>query len=356
MKTESLRVEGFDLLRGLCAIAVLYYHMFYWLDAARLYNFGRYGVYVFFVLSGASMYVAYADKFFAGYRLDKYLILRFARLAPLYVLIALVAGAIALATHKYSSGDSAALFFLNASFFFGFGNPGVTSTVTGGWSLGIEAVFYLIFPVLAAFVRGRGWWLLLALAFIAQHAFIGFTLPAGGELAPNWIPYTQFLSFVFYFVAGCVIGKLVIEKRLKSSVLWWPAFLAGLLAFSLYHIEGNVAGPLGWAWSLLAVAITAASAGLPLGGVPAYLASLLGKMSYGLYLIHPFVYSALKRLVPALLAHPVLFATAVFLITAAIALVLEARYEMPLRNWIKSRMDRPATNPAVPVRACLQKD
>src|SRR4051794_32821994 len=49
------RVLGWDLLRGLCALTVATYHMLLWLDIAELPALGTYGVYLFFVLSGASL-------------------------------------------------------------------------------------------------------------------------------------------------------------------------------------------------------------------------------------------------------------------------------------------------------------
>lgn len=42
------RVDGFDMLRGLCAIGVAYYHLMHWFELRELYNLGLYGVYIFF--------------------------------------------------------------------------------------------------------------------------------------------------------------------------------------------------------------------------------------------------------------------------------------------------------------------
>ena len=49
------RVLGWDLLRGLCALTVASYHLLYWLKIVELPALGTYGVYMFFVLSGASL-------------------------------------------------------------------------------------------------------------------------------------------------------------------------------------------------------------------------------------------------------------------------------------------------------------
>ncbi|RYY87902.1 MAG: acyltransferase, partial [Comamonadaceae bacterium] len=47
------RVLGWDLLRGLSAVAVATYHLLSWQQVAAIHAWGSYGVYLFFVLSGA---------------------------------------------------------------------------------------------------------------------------------------------------------------------------------------------------------------------------------------------------------------------------------------------------------------
>ena len=60
------RVFGWDLLRGMCAFAVASYHLMFWQDIAAIHTLGSYGVYLFFMLSGASLAYNYADKFESG--------------------------------------------------------------------------------------------------------------------------------------------------------------------------------------------------------------------------------------------------------------------------------------------------
>ena len=83
------RVASLDLLRGLCAVAVAAYHGLSWIGLGTFHNLGLYGVYLFFLLSGASMSLAYAQRFRRGYPYTSYLALRYVRLAPLYGAVAL---------------------------------------------------------------------------------------------------------------------------------------------------------------------------------------------------------------------------------------------------------------------------
>lgn len=320
------RVRGFDFLRGLCALAVAFYHVFSWQGTAHFESWGRYGVYIFFVLSGASMYLAYERKFMLGYSPVKFIALRFARLAPLFVTVLLLKLAYVAVTGR-SLPEALGMAVLNLSFLFGLGNPAATSQLIGGWSLGIEFLFYLMFPVLVAFVRGRAWTALLVLSFVAQHLYVSDVL-AGRTLAEAWVPYTQMLSFLFYFVAGCCIGRVIQQWNRPGSALAWLAFAVLLAPLAACNGEQNLVGLMGLLLSLLAAAVVLAAAYLPLQGWGAWLADVLGKLSYGVYLLHPLVYLGSKAALPA--HWPLLSAAGVVLASVVLALLAERYLEAPL--------------------------
>lgn len=88
--TPLERVLGWDLLRGMCAIAVACYHLLLWQDVAALHTLGSYGVYLFFVLSGASLTYTYGDQLASRvtarkFSFSRFLWVRYLRLAPLYL-------------------------------------------------------------------------------------------------------------------------------------------------------------------------------------------------------------------------------------------------------------------------------
>jgi len=328
------RIEGFDFLRGLCAIAVAFYHILWWRDQVTLNGIGRYGVYVFFVLSGASMYVAYNRKFAQGYDAGKFIALRFLRLAPLFGLILLLTTGLAIVKRQPVSqllGDA----LLNISFAFGLGNPGATSAITAGWSLGIEFVFYLVFPVMLAATRSRAWLLVLTLSFVVQQVFVNHTL-AGARLADVWSAYTQPLSFVFYFMAGCCIGRLVESGAVRYSPLWGAGFVAAALPLLSIHGESNLVGMYGVVLSLSAAALALCSSGLPVSGFASIVGDALGRLSYGVYLIHPLAFGVVNRL---LTKQPtIVVALTTVALSAVAALVLERYYEAPARDRIRKVM------------------
>jgi len=345
MNAGQDRIAGFDVLRGICAIGVLFYHLFSW-TGVRVYNVGLYGVYIFFVLSGASLFVTYAGRFANGFSIARFIGLRFVRLAPLYIPVVLIE------TVRLGYVHDAHWWLrvlMNVTFVFGFANPGATSTVTGGWSLGIEFVFYCLFPVFVALLaRGRvASMLAVFAAFIVQMAFVRFVLAGTGDtLVSNWTSYTQPLAFVFYFVVGCAIGRLVLHMgpvRPSRPFLMWGLFATILI------IIGTTSGPDGASsllgirgalLSLLSVAAVLVAAKLRVSPRFKWAADALGAMSYGVYLLHPLVAVWLEPLNGPLPFS--VYVGAVAVVSVAAALIIERWFERPISDWGKGVLCRSA--------------
>lgn len=319
------------MLRGICAIAVAYYHILSWTKVADLVSWGRYGVYIFFVLSGASMYLAYNRKFANGYPAEKFIALRFARIAPLYALVT-IATILPAVVGARLSAQAAGLSLLNVSLLFGLGNPGVTSQVVGGWSLGVEFLFYLMFPVLLAVMNTRAWLAVLVLSFVVQHVSINVLSTSESYL------YMQMLSFIFYFVAGCCIGRIINGGRVAKSQWWLVMFLLIMLPLAVVNTKDNLTGITGMILSLCAAAAVLSSSGIGISGMGSAIADYLGRMSYGLYLIHPILYFGGIRLAPGLGESPVLFATLIVVASGVLALAVETNFEVPIRRWMQKRL------------------
>lgn len=340
------RVHGLDLIRGICALAVCLYHVYLWTGSAEFHTLGTYGVYIFFVVSGASLYIGYADHCFDKAETKRFFARRFLRLAPLYVGVVGLWTLLALASHEDLPG--AWTFFLNVSLLFGFVDPGRSSIVTGGWSIGIEVVFYVLFPLLLSLVRSRFWLFMLVTALVAQHLYIHFALDAARDLHDAWIDYTQPLSFIFYFLAGLCLAKVLKNGWLPQSRWHWlPMVLLLAILFTIpsASYKAVLTGPAGWTLSLIAVLIAASSASLRLGARGMALAELMGAMSYGLYLIHPFVYGFLIHLVPQAVSYPLVLALCTMLASGALGLVLDRFYERPVRMWMESKLLGQARRP-----------
>lgn len=337
------RVYGLDLIRGVCALAVCLYHVFLWTGVADLHTLGTYGVYIFFVVSGASLYIGYAERHFGKSEIKRFFLRRFFRLAPLYIGIVCFWVLLTLTLSRNVPGVGTLL--LNVSLLFGFANPGDTSIVTGGWSIGIEVVFYVLFPLLLPLVRSRLWLALLGVSFILQHAYIRSVLDTANDLPEAWTDYTQPLSFIFYFVAGLCLARAVRHGQLPHSRWYWlpMAFLLAILfTVPSANYKSILLGPAGWTLSLIAVLVAVSSAGLHLGTRSRAIAELMGSMSYGLYLIHPFVYGFLIQLTPEYASYPLTLALCTAFVSGALGLAVDRFYEKPIRTWLESKAFRSA--------------
>lgn len=351
------RVLGFDLLRGICSVGVAFYHVLFYLDLAKLYSIGQYGVYIFFVLSGASIYIAYAERIRAGYDLRKFIAQRFFRLAPLFALVILVAPYIREATFELYKLDYLKTAILNISFAFGLGNPGQLSLVTGAWSLGIEFVFYLIFPVILAFVSGGVLSNIVLLAAVAcsQALFVHSQITGAGMLVERWVTYTQFLAFAAYFVAGCVIGRVVLTSKLNTQSIRWQVSLWGVflllsasITFSSQPVQDlSLMGGLGFALPVMSIALVLVAGFLHLPRKLKFIGVALGNMSYGLYLLHPHVYSGINRhFHEFVFERKEIVAPLIVFAAAILALFIERIFERPIRDFGKRILSRTACSAA----------
>ena len=145
----SNRIESLDWLRGLMAIAIMFYHLTYWhifpLDSSYfLGRLGIYGVSVFFVLSGLSMAIVYSNFIVDKQTAAVFFIRRIFRIWPLlWICVAIVT------IPSLLKGNEASIMqvLLNITTLFGFVSPS-SYINTGAWSIGNEMVYYALTPIL----------------------------------------------------------------------------------------------------------------------------------------------------------------------------------------------------------------
>jgi peptidoglycan/LPS O-acetylase OafA/YrhL len=355
------RVDGWDLLRGLSALAVTAYHLMTWTGLAHVHVWGSYGVYLFFVLSGASLAYTYAERFANGaFAMLAFLKVRYLRIAPLYLALMVVV----LPWKLYKDGATPGLlatYLANAFFVFGLSNPLAHSALVGGWSLGIEAIFYLAFPVVMWSLQRR-WlaWTLFALLLLLQAVWVHATVDKPALRLSDWIAYHQVPAFAAYFMGGAMIG---LARRRNDGLLRprragrWTSGAAGPLALFagfgvMVLVNPEEPGRQLVAWrgfllSALCYLMVMMAGELRLADRWKAAARHLGDATYGLYLIHPVLYFGLAlALLPRLgIATPELwpmagrgaFAALLAMLAFGLALASERHFESPLRRWSKSR-------------------
>lgn len=332
MKADN-HILTIDAARGLLACAVLFYHELFFNGIIQLERIAYYAVYGFFIISGFAMFVAYHDKIATAGDVRAYLLKRYFRIAPLYFAVLVVRMCLG-----DWPGDILYRLVLNLTLTFGLANPGVTSLLGGGWSIGIEMVFYLLFPIVMIVTRGRILWLFaLAIgALFVQIRFINIVLAGHVSMVEPgvWLQYTQPVAMAGYFVGGLVLGAIFLQSRdMKGK--WWSAALIvmGLLPFLFVRTDTTLQLLTGNKGALLlasAFAIIAGAAFLPEPkGWLKSVAVRIGVLSYPVYLIHPVADVVLRGVIPKGYWH----VAAVFVLTVVASIVVSRYIERPARAF-----------------------
>jgi peptidoglycan/LPS O-acetylase OafA/YrhL len=362
------RLDGVDILRGLAILFVLMNHVNMRLLIARVpysqklpeqlvsslvWN-GQFGVQIFFAVSGFLITSTTFRRWgsLSNINVRDFYLLRFARIAPLLLLLLLVLSALHFAgvpdfvvpakTGGLGRALLAALTFhvnvLEARRGYLPGNWDIL------WSLSVEEMFYLFFPPLCRFL-GRGKLLImLLLGFVAIGPFARTAFTHGNEV---WREYS-YLGGMDAIALGCLTALIASRAHFSRRVLSL-FFYAGTALFVFILCLTTLANRLGLEragidMTVLAIGtcmliITAAQTQW---NSPRALAPLLklGQRSYEVYLTHMFVVFALFWVFVSagkpLPGVPVLFLT-VIIISGLLGDALARFYSEPMNRNLRDR-------------------
>jgi peptidoglycan/LPS O-acetylase OafA/YrhL len=212
------------------------------------------------------------------------------------------------------------------------------------WSLSVEEMFYLFFPLLCVML-GRGKLLIgVLLAFVALGP-VGRTALAHGN--PVWQEYS-YLGGVDAIALGCLTA-LIVQKNKFSRPLLRTLFGAGtaILIFSLCFsrlVNRLGLGRVGLDMTILAVGacMTIAASAQAKWSSPRVLSPLLrmGQRSYEVYLTHMFVVFACFQIFltagKPMAAVPAFFIGAV-IISGVLGEAVARLYSEPMNRYLRRR-------------------
>jgi peptidoglycan/LPS O-acetylase OafA/YrhL len=333
------RLKSLDILRGLTAFAIMFYHFSIWTNKGEAHTadsflgrIGLYGVSIFFVLSGLTMYLVYHDKMQDSKAIKSFFIKRIFRIYPLYWLACL--SSIFFLETPATNMD----IFWNFMGLFAFINS--KSLTTGGWSIGNELVFYAFFPLLIWLSSNKKHFSLTVIWSISIGIFFAFFLLNNtATMTAQWMIYTNPFNQLYFFVAGIGLGKMVKTTLFfkQHQVLNYLVLFLIIGLFIVYPAVGQqtvlISGNNRIVFSLLSITICFLIFTLDVS-LPIFIEkplTTLGEISYGVYLIHPIVFLELRQfLTDYLVIPPQTFFVIALFVTVFISFLIYSWLEKPL--------------------------
>ncbi len=373
-------MPSLDSLRGAAVLMVVLFHGFAsygWRHrfgdvwgalAATTVGCGRFGVNVFFVLSGfliTGILLAHRESptYYSGFYLRRIL-----RIVPVYLVVI----AVLFELHQIDVRFAIAAILFLANFSRIFGAP---LTEYGAlWSLAVEEHFYLLWPLCVHRFRARSLHVILWALILGE--------PLLRLLAALVSPHTDIhykTPFVLDFLAyGALLSMLVRSRRIhpgnapgiaKALVITGAALAIAVIYLGSFHntpaLDALADLPFTWAACgvLLLGLVRDHRVALQTGRTsPAGLFSFYGYISYGLYLIHVEVYTLAKAFVlrhfrPELLNQLAFFSLAILvciLVATALAFLSRRYFEGPILHLkerftgraVTSTRSKPAPSPS----------
>lgn len=339
-------LPGIHGLRGIAAISIVMFHLHYIAGLnipAALEFITRdlgYSVHLFFILSAFSLMHSTEHRINTRDWCSDYFIRRLFRIAPLFYAVL----AFELLRQLMNGGIQSSLpkLALNLTFTTGF-SP-FTEIVWGGWSIGVEMIFYAFFPAIILLMRTHLLALLTTILSIVICYCIRYTMnveystntPVSGL---NW-SYFAFAPNFCFFMMGVYAYRVtkVIDKQSNIAKLAVPCIaVATIISLAFLGLgprtkDGGSLDIILWGLGFTALVIWQALA--PCKIVANKLLDFLGERSFSIYLLHPiithFSKDALREVYDCM--TPYIGGYAYFpcaaLLMAAILLVAEITYRL----------------------------
>lgn len=289
-----------DSLRGICACAVVFYHMPTTGSIRTLPFFENSWLFVdfFFVLSGFVIAASYGDRLSRGFSISRFMALRLGRVYPLHLAVILGFLAMELAAMAIGRAPGARMPFTdtrtisslvtNVTLTQIFGLDNRVTWNSPSWSIAAEVWTYLIAAVGLATLRGRITYALWA-TVIAMPIVLALVGDQGLDRT-----YSMALPRCLY---GFALGMIVFDIRRRLRTHRYGVI--GSTIAELMAVVGTIAvvtlAPNGRLDLLipplfaLVIFIFASDAGMVSKALSIRPARKIGALSYSIYMVHVFV-------------------------------------------------------------------
>jgi len=305
--SQRTQLEGANAVRFWAAMSIVMYHVallpkkelpaFLWV----ITNFGGFGVPLFYVLSAFALSYGYCGRLETSTAIRHFYARRFFRIAPLfYVMMAVYL----VWFWIRGIGVPSAQVLSNATFTFNLIPGHSESFVPAAWSIGVEMLFYSVFPFIMIFATNLWRAALFFAGAVLIAALWAHEFQGASEQIRPFATYSL-VAHIHYFAAG--ILAYFLWRRLRWSGLLHRIVVAGALigiasliafAFPLQLLFFQVLGDDSRAGMVAVWALVLAMLVLGMSFQHFKRRGLrwtagLGEASFSLYLWHPFIIQAL---------------------------------------------------------------
>jgi exopolysaccharide production protein ExoZ len=300
------KIQNIQALRGIAVLSVVFFHL---LMIERKYGgsktilpdffqFGMFGVDLFFVISGFVMFTVSRGRFQIPKHALRFIYHRVARIYPTYWVYSILVLIVFLLKPTWVNNSQGNQVNILSSFLL---LPSETlPLVMVGWTLIHEMYFYLIFFIIFLLISERQLFyaiFLWGICVVLLNLSLESSTPA---LALISHPLT------FEFMGGCILASIYYKKeiKIKNSILLILASLSLLSAIYGYLYYNRVTGqiaPLGW-WRIVIFGIPALfmvsciTSAERNGFIMHTSLILIGDASFSLYLSHGLTMSVIGRM------------------------------------------------------------
>lgn len=346
-----MRINSIDYLRGILSLLIVFYHLRSWLlhdaDSSTMIGvFGVYGVSIFYLISGSALFLAHKADSFSIRNLAIFYAKRFLRVAPVYwfsMLLVVIFAWTYYDIYRYDFWTTA----VNITLLFGFLDGG-NYIVSGGWSIGNEMVYYLLFPLIIISLRNKlSLFIFIAITITLFYYFSFHLLNAGFSLASQWLTYINPLNNIIFFVTGILVTKLFYNKIGNVKKYSIGLILVSMSGFYFYPTIGDqikiVTGLDRVFYTIMSILLFTGFFMIKqiknkfIHGV----LKLIGDLSYSIYLIHAVVFWYLIKALninKSIAANHFLFFSGAFIIIVIVLAFLIHKYiEIPT-FWLSRKL------------------
>ena len=338
-------------LRGLAALSVIFYHTHLMnppipVGSLTLMNSLGMGVTLFFILSGFSLSLSNFDKMDSKDWMRSYVIKRIARIVPIWYTFVLITIVYHYFAYNVVFGES--IILNNLTFTFPFIPGRNESIVWAGWTVGVEMMFYAVFPIFLLTLRDniKGW-LLVSIVTLAISVSMR---PFIGTLFDNSYVGLGFPRRAFIFFWGCTF-YFITRKAVKEGweTKWgWAMGAVALCTLTIMTLSKEGIINIHYYWTVPLRALLMGTLTVFFYIAPKIgkreifnlynrFTKFLGDKSYTIYLTHPVVinhtrhyYKPLKEAVPNTELAYLIYTLLTILVVFVIATILSTVIEEPL--------------------------